>query len=96
MGKEEEEEEGQIDGNGAHNACILHHVPATSYPMIVQIKMPKAEDRSTEVCNWVLGDSYKLCVSSNFSLSCALVAVVFYCTLHWLLGLRGDVTLLKL
>lgn len=43
--------------------------------------MPKAEDRSTEVCNWVLGDSYEVCLSSNFSLSCALVAVVFCCTL---------------
>lgn len=65
--------------------------------MIVQIKMAKAENRSTEVCNWVLGDSYKLCLS-NFSLSFALVAVVFCCTLHWLLGLRGGrcMALLKL
>lgn len=76
MGKEEE---GQIDGDCGHNACTLHHAPATSYPMIVQIKMPK--DRSTEVCNWVLGGSYEVCLSSNFSLSCALVAAVFCCTL---------------
>lgn len=54
--------------------------------MTVQIKMAKAEDRSTEVCNWVLGGICELYLYSVFSLSCALVAVVSCC---WLLDLRG-------
>lgn len=62
--------------------------------MTVQIKMAKAEQRSTEVCNWVLGDICELCLYSELSLPCALVAVVSYC---WLLGLGGGrcVALLK-
>lgn len=79
---------------------IMHIAPSPtrSYSMIVQIKASKTEDRSTEVCNWVLGGSYKLCLSSNSSLSCALVALVFYCTLCWVLGVRGHrcVALLRL
>lgn len=54
--------------------------------MTVQIKMAKAEDRSTGVCNWLLGGTCGLGLYSVLSLSCALVAVVSYCCL---LGLRG-------
>lgn len=46
---------------------IMHIAPSPtrSYSMIVQIKAAKTEDRSTEVCNWVLGGCYKLSLSSN-------------------------------
>lgn len=58
--------------------CTLHYAPTT---MTVQIKIAKAEGWSTEVCNWILGGICELCFSSAFSLPCASVAVVFYCSL---------------
>lgn len=60
---------------------IMHIAPSPtrSYSMIVQIKAAKTEDRSTEVCNWVLGGCYKLYLSSNSSLSCALVVLAPWC-----------------
>lgn len=75
MGKEEEEE--QIGGKRAHDACTLYHAPTTSNSMQIKLTKLKTEALRCKTCSGrQLQASFLL--STNVSLSCALAAVVFH------------------
>lgn len=77
MGEEEEEE--QIEGKCAHDACTLYHAPTASDSKQIKLTKLKTEALRCKTCSGTqLQVSFPL--STNVLLSCALAAVVFHCT----------------